>query len=219
MEKQTQIKEIVTNTNRSVTYMPQPNDGAPRVVTLIPGDGIGPLVTEAVEQRRMMRESRRNRFGTMRLRLSWRSSTFSEKLTRSLIYKPISSLLPPSNPPTDLTAIRPTRQSHRCQTHLPISPPSNPPTKLWSFTSLFLSIYLSLSLSHNQCLFLRKTEFFLLCFFVDLVYIFRFPILIFKPTHLKSFSFFENILHFEIILHWAKYGFLFLFLCSSVFLF
>ncbi|KMZ64552.1 Isocitrate dehydrogenase (NAD(+)) [Zostera marina] len=35
---------------RSVTYMPRPGDGAPRVVTLIPGDGIGPLVTGAVEQ-------------------------------------------------------------------------------------------------------------------------------------------------------------------------
>ncbi|KAK4762476.1 hypothetical protein SAY86_008244 [Trapa natans] len=36
--------------SRSVTYMPRPGDGAPRAVTLIPGDGIGPLVTEAVEQ-------------------------------------------------------------------------------------------------------------------------------------------------------------------------
>lgn len=35
---------------RSVTYMPRPGDGAPRPVTLIPGDGIGPLVTGAVEQ-------------------------------------------------------------------------------------------------------------------------------------------------------------------------
>ncbi|KAI8541066.1 hypothetical protein RHMOL_Rhmol08G0034200 [Rhododendron molle] len=35
---------------RSVTYMPRPGDGAPRPVTLIPGDGIGPLVTNAVEQ-------------------------------------------------------------------------------------------------------------------------------------------------------------------------
>ncbi|RYR45125.1 hypothetical protein Ahy_A07g030987 isoform B [Arachis hypogaea] len=35
---------------RSVTYMPRPGDGAPRGVTLIPGDGIGPLVTRAVEQ-------------------------------------------------------------------------------------------------------------------------------------------------------------------------
>ena len=70
MEKQTQIREIVTNTNRSVTYMPQPSDRAPRAMTLILGDGIRPLVTEAVEQRRMLRESRRNRFGTMRLRFS-----------------------------------------------------------------------------------------------------------------------------------------------------
>ena len=35
---------------RSVTYMPRPGDGSPRAVTLIPGDGIGPLVTGAVEQ-------------------------------------------------------------------------------------------------------------------------------------------------------------------------
>ncbi|XVF62275.1 hypothetical protein PTKIN_Ptkin08bG0204500 [Pterospermum kingtungense] len=34
---------------RSVTYMPRPGDGAPRAVTVIPGDGIGPLVTGAVE--------------------------------------------------------------------------------------------------------------------------------------------------------------------------
>ncbi|KAE8010710.1 hypothetical protein FH972_007053 [Carpinus fangiana] len=38
------------NPTRSVTYMPRPGDGAPRPVTLIPGDGIGPLVTGAVEQ-------------------------------------------------------------------------------------------------------------------------------------------------------------------------
>ncbi|KAM7256675.1 hypothetical protein ACFE04_012416 [Oxalis oulophora] len=36
--------------SRSVTYMPRPGDGKPRPVTLIPGDGIGPLVTNAVEQ-------------------------------------------------------------------------------------------------------------------------------------------------------------------------
>ncbi|XP_062222880.1 isocitrate dehydrogenase [NAD] regulatory subunit 1, mitochondrial isoform X3 [Phragmites australis] len=35
---------------RGVTYMPRPGDGAPRGVTLIPGDGIGPLVTGAVRQ-------------------------------------------------------------------------------------------------------------------------------------------------------------------------
>ena len=38
------------NPGRSVTYMPRPGDGTPRAVTLIPGDGIGPLVTGAVEQ-------------------------------------------------------------------------------------------------------------------------------------------------------------------------
>ncbi|KAL1541197.1 isocitrate dehydrogenase (NAD(+)) idh1 [Salvia divinorum] len=37
-------------TTRSVTYMPRPGDGTPRPVTLIPGDGVGPLVTGAVEQ-------------------------------------------------------------------------------------------------------------------------------------------------------------------------
>ncbi|KAL6652523.1 hypothetical protein ACP70R_011448 [Stipagrostis hirtigluma subsp. patula] len=35
---------------RTVTYMPRPGDGTPRAVTLIPGDGIGPLVTGAVRQ-------------------------------------------------------------------------------------------------------------------------------------------------------------------------
>ncbi|XP_052197134.1 isocitrate dehydrogenase [NAD] regulatory subunit 1, mitochondrial-like [Diospyros lotus] len=35
---------------RSITYMPRPGDDTPRAVTLIPGDGIGPLVTGAVEQ-------------------------------------------------------------------------------------------------------------------------------------------------------------------------
>lgn len=35
---------------RSITYMPSPGDGSPRPVTLIPGDGVGPLVTDAVEQ-------------------------------------------------------------------------------------------------------------------------------------------------------------------------
>ncbi|KAK3020930.1 hypothetical protein RJ639_046586 [Escallonia herrerae] len=39
-----------SGSTRSVTYMPRPGDGAPRPVTLIAGDGIGPLVTGAVEQ-------------------------------------------------------------------------------------------------------------------------------------------------------------------------
>ncbi|KAL9691707.1 hypothetical protein QQ045_012133 [Rhodiola kirilowii] len=39
-----------TSHPRSITYMPRPGDGTPRPVTLIPGDGIGPLVTGAVEQ-------------------------------------------------------------------------------------------------------------------------------------------------------------------------
>ncbi|OIV94878.1 hypothetical protein TanjilG_22075 [Lupinus angustifolius] len=38
------------NPTRSVTYMHRPGDGTPRAVTLIPGDGIGPLVTGSVEQ-------------------------------------------------------------------------------------------------------------------------------------------------------------------------
>ncbi|CAI8588500.1 unnamed protein product [Vicia faba] len=49
------LKQLYTsrhhlNPTRSVTYMPRPGDGTPRSVTLIPGDGIGPLVTGAVEQ-------------------------------------------------------------------------------------------------------------------------------------------------------------------------
>ncbi|KAM7261253.1 hypothetical protein ACFE04_026728 [Oxalis oulophora] len=43
------LKHLLSQT-RSVTYMPRPGDGAPRAVTLIPGDGIGPLVTDAVQQ-------------------------------------------------------------------------------------------------------------------------------------------------------------------------
>lgn len=44
------MKAAMKEMRRSVTYMPRPGDGAPRGVTLIPGDGIGPLVTNAVEQ-------------------------------------------------------------------------------------------------------------------------------------------------------------------------
>ncbi|CAH1416857.1 unnamed protein product [Lactuca virosa] len=40
----------VSTPSRSITYIPRPGDDAPRHVTLIPGDGIGPLVTGAVEQ-------------------------------------------------------------------------------------------------------------------------------------------------------------------------
>jgi isocitrate dehydrogenase (NAD+) len=36
--------------HRSVTYMPRPGDDTPRHVTLIPGDGIGPIVIDAVCQ-------------------------------------------------------------------------------------------------------------------------------------------------------------------------
>ena len=50
------LKDLITRsspnriTARSVTYMHRPGDGTPRPVTLIPGDGIGPMVTGAVEQ-------------------------------------------------------------------------------------------------------------------------------------------------------------------------
>ncbi|PIA46839.1 hypothetical protein AQUCO_01500406v1 [Aquilegia coerulea] len=46
----TTITDLSTIQQRSITYMPRPGDGAPRGVTLLPGDGIGPLVTGAVEQ-------------------------------------------------------------------------------------------------------------------------------------------------------------------------
>ena len=69
---------------------------------------------------------------------------------------------------TDLVSVgvvsfRPTHRSRHRQIHSPISPPSNPPTDQWSFTSLLLLIHLSLSFSHDRCLFFRKIEFFLLC--------------------------------------------------------
>ncbi|XAR58039.1 Isocitrate dehydrogenase (NAD(+)) [Bertholletia excelsa] len=38
------------NPTRSLTSMTRPEDGSPKTVTLIPGDGIGPLLTDAVEQ-------------------------------------------------------------------------------------------------------------------------------------------------------------------------
>ena len=84
---------------------------------------------------------------------------------RSLIYKPILSPSPPSDPSTNLATIRPTWWSRRCQTHPSISSPLDPFTDLWSSTSLFLSIYLSLSLSHDQCLYLRKIDFFIFYFY------------------------------------------------------
>ena len=94
----------------------------------------------------------------------------------------------------DLWSTNQSHHHHLLQTHPPISPLSDPPTNLWSFTSLFLSIYLSLSLSHDRCLFLRKTEYFLLCFFVDLVYIFRFHIIIFvwKKRKYERMCFLED---------------------------
>lgn len=48
--KQILSKPQVWSNKRCVTYMPRPGDGITRTVTLIPGDGIGPLVTGAVEQ-------------------------------------------------------------------------------------------------------------------------------------------------------------------------
>ncbi|XP_059065752.1 isocitrate dehydrogenase [NAD] regulatory subunit 1, mitochondrial isoform X2 [Cryptomeria japonica] len=45
------VMEMVRwNGRRGVTYMPRPGDGEARAVTMIPGDGIGPLVTGAVQQ-------------------------------------------------------------------------------------------------------------------------------------------------------------------------
>ncbi|XP_024364593.1 isocitrate dehydrogenase [NAD] regulatory subunit 1, mitochondrial isoform X2 [Physcomitrium patens] len=41
---------LMRSQRRTVTYMPRPGDGSPRAVTLLPGDGIGPLVTGAVVQ-------------------------------------------------------------------------------------------------------------------------------------------------------------------------
>ncbi|XAR58042.1 Isocitrate dehydrogenase (NAD(+)) [Bertholletia excelsa] len=38
------------NPTRFLTSMTRPEDGSPKTVTLIPGDGIGPLLTDAVEQ-------------------------------------------------------------------------------------------------------------------------------------------------------------------------
>jgi isocitrate dehydrogenase len=51
-ERQQQIGQVVyqQQQQRSVSYMPRPGDGTARAVTLIPGDGIGPLVTGAVVQ-------------------------------------------------------------------------------------------------------------------------------------------------------------------------
>ena len=120
-----------------------------------------------------------------------------------MIYKPILSPLPPLDPPTDLATIIPTCRSCHCQTHLPISLLSDPPNHLAFFRpthrsvvlyQYFLSIYLSLSLSHDRCLYLRKTGFFLLCFIVDLVYIFRFSIIIFvwKLRKCEKMCFLEN---------------------------
>ncbi|CAJ2635903.1 unnamed protein product [Trifolium pratense] len=47
---QSQSEPFNSTFKRCVTYMHRPGDGTPRPVTLIPGDGIGPLVTGAVEQ-------------------------------------------------------------------------------------------------------------------------------------------------------------------------
>ncbi|KAL7234053.1 hypothetical protein ACSBR1_017617 [Camellia fascicularis] len=45
------LKQLRTRSpSRSVTYMPRPRDGAPRAITLISGDRIGPMVTSVVKQ-------------------------------------------------------------------------------------------------------------------------------------------------------------------------
>ena len=87
----------------------------------------------------------------------------TEKLTQSLIYKPIPSPSPPSEPPTDLAIVRPTRRSRRCQTH---SSPSDPPTNIWSFTSLSLNLSLPLPLSRSMLIFKEDCIFFWLIWFI-----------------------------------------------------
>ena len=123
---------------------------------------------------------RSDRVAGSSLRLTGPSSSLpqiytAKKLTQSLIYKPNQSREANTNPQNQeantisnlqtnlivVASFRTTHWSRRCQTH---SPPSDPPTNLWSFTYLFLSIYHSISLSHDQCLFLRKTEFFFFFF-------------------------------------------------------
>eukprot|EP00475_Leptophrys_vorax_P030012 TRINITY_DN44608_c0_g1_i1.p1 TRINITY_DN44608_c0_g1~~TRINITY_DN44608_c0_g1_i1.p1 ORF type:complete len:374 (-),score=30.34 TRINITY_DN44608_c0_g1_i1:156-1277(-) len=46
----TALNALSVQQTRGVTYMPKPGDGAARTVTLLPGDGAGPLCTDAVEQ-------------------------------------------------------------------------------------------------------------------------------------------------------------------------
>ncbi len=44
-----ELRDLVGVGARSLmTYVPLPGDGRPHTVTLIPGDGVGPEVTEAV---------------------------------------------------------------------------------------------------------------------------------------------------------------------------
>ena len=112
MEKQTQVREIVTNTSRSVNYMPQPSDGAPRAVTLIPGDRIRPLVTEAVERRSAERE----------LEKLIRYDEVKVVVKKLNVWREANTI---SNLQTNLVAVasfRPTHRSPRYQTHLPILP-------------------------------------------------------------------------------------------------
>ena len=180
MEKQTQVREIVTNTNRSVNYMPQPSptqwrssmrgDTDPRRWDRTSGDRSGGVKKDA--ERELEKPIRYDEVKVVVKKLNVRreANTISDLQTNLVA----------------VASFRPIHRSRRYQTHPPIS-------LLSSFTSLFLSIYLSLSLSHDQCLFFRKTEFFCNVFFVDLVYIFRFPIIIFRPTHLKSFYIEPNL--------------------------
>lgn len=37
-------------TRTKITYVPSPGDARPQTVTLIPGDGIGPEISEAVKE-------------------------------------------------------------------------------------------------------------------------------------------------------------------------
>ena len=137
-----------------------------------------------------------------------------------------------SNPPTisnlqtNLVAVasfRPIHQSRHYQTHLMISPLSDPPINLFSFRPIHWSVVLYLSLSLNlslplplsrSVLIFEKDWFFyflFLFFIVDLVYRFRFPIIIFvwklrkceKMFSLKDFQKHNQTL--EIIFISGKY--------------
>ena len=141
------------------------------------------------------------------------STNRSRRHRRCLLqnHPPISSL---SDPPTNPTSFKPTH---------------------WSVVLyLSLSLNLSPSLSHDRCLFFSKIEFFLcyiFCWFGLYIWISYYNIFlevekiwedvfsrgfsktffVMRPNTWKYFHFWkkislENILHSEIILHWAKYN-------------